>query len=103
LTAGDPNPADVLEGSLRDCFFIAAVSVLAQQPFYIRRLFRSQELTPAGAYAFNLFYDNQWRVMVVDDSLPCRPNSGKPAFGCLRSQNQVQALTFEAVVWGSVQ
>jgi hypothetical protein len=55
LFAVDPSPGDAIEGALGDCFFIAAVSVLCQQPRLIRQLFVEQELQPSGRQRVRLF------------------------------------------------
>jgi hypothetical protein len=81
LFRGDPTPGDVLEGALGDCFFISAVSVLCRRPQLIRQLFISDGLSSEGVYAIRLFLDGRWRVVVIDDMLPCNSQTGLPAFG----------------------
>ncbi len=46
----DPKPNDVLQGSLGDCWFITALSVLAEEPKYLMRVLITQQCNYEGIY-----------------------------------------------------
>jgi hypothetical protein len=72
--ANEPSSGSVVQSShLGDCYFIAALSVLAERPEYVRRLFRASDQTtyPAdGRFVLNLHNCGQWREISLDDLLP---------------------------------
>ena len=44
----DPN--DIIQGSLADCWFLSALSSLAENPHLIERLFVTKEYNETGIY-----------------------------------------------------
>ena len=62
---------DLAQGGLGDCWFLAALSVVAERHDLIARLFVETPRNSAGAYALRLFMDGLWTTVVVDDRLPC--------------------------------
>ncbi len=50
----DPKPNDVLQGSLGDCWFITALSVLAEEPKYLMRVLITQQFNHEGIYCVRL-------------------------------------------------
>jgi hypothetical protein len=87
---------DVCQGALGDCYFLAAMCVLSTKPDNILRSFpRSsssssssisskapQEFNEQGLYAVRFWRGNAWRIVVVDDYLPCGKD-GQPVFAKL--------------------
>jgi len=69
---GQPQPDDAKQGSLGDCWLLSAISVLADRPELLRKLFPGGgEISRSGAYPVRLCLDGEWRVIVVDDMMPC--------------------------------
>lgn len=74
---GEPSCTSVLQSSqLGNCYFIAALSVLAEHPAYLRRLFAATLSVPPtscesdGRWTVNLHHNGQWRQVSIDDYLP---------------------------------
>ncbi|CAF1331092.1 unnamed protein product, partial [Didymodactylos carnosus] len=67
----DPKPNDVLQGALGDCWFITALSVLAEKPKYLKEVLITQEYNPEGIYYVRLCKDGMWTQVLVDDRFPC--------------------------------
>ena len=44
------DPADIMQGALGDCYFLSVLSVLAENPERIRKLFISDKVTDQGIY-----------------------------------------------------
>lgn len=69
---GQTSPNDLHQGSIGDCWLIAAMSALAEFPLLVHRLFKQQQLAPDGRYDVRL-YDaetEEWQVLTIDDRLP---------------------------------
>mmetsp|Transcript_3833 Transcript_3833/g.5825 ORF Transcript_3833/g.5825 Transcript_3833/m.5825 type:complete len:766 (-) Transcript_3833:250-2547(-) len=69
----DPNPKDVDQGALGNCYLLSSLSVLAAFPELIRRLLIAYDLD-VGIIATRLCYAGRWRLVYIDDRLPCRHN-----------------------------
>ena len=83
--------ADLRQGGLGDCWFLSALAVVAERHDLIARLFVQLDVTedrhgssessvaaPGGKCAVRLFLDGAWRVIEVDDRLPCVASGGAP-------------------------
>ena len=92
----------VIEGKLADCYFLAALSVVSEDPERIRRLFITQTTSEACMYTVRFIVDGIWRSITVDDHLPflvgfvCPSRAsnffaqnGRPAFGRSKNPNEL--------------
>ena len=70
LFINSPNPVDVAQGALGDCYLLSALCVLAERPARIHKLFETTELNRAGVVACKLFLHGELRSVLVDDYLP---------------------------------
>jgi calpain-15 len=59
----DPKPNDVLQGSLGDCWFITALSVLAEEPKYLMRVLITQQCNYEGIYCVRLCKGNIHEIL----------------------------------------
>ncbi|KAJ3193868.1 Calpain-type cysteine protease dek1 [Irineochytrium annulatum] len=66
-------PADVCQGSVGDCWFMSALSVVAERSDLIDRIMITKQPSPTGMYLVRLFIDGQWRQVAVDDNFALRP------------------------------
>lgn len=64
------SPSDVSQGSLADCYFLAALSSMAEFPENIKALFETKTINSAGIYQINFFINGLQTSIVVDDYLP---------------------------------
>jgi hypothetical protein len=67
---GVPSPARVRQGSLGDCYLVAAMSVLAERPDLAHRLFPAPYDVRTGRVEVALFHNGERRVVQIDDRLP---------------------------------
>lgn len=70
----EPRSDDVRQGALGNCWFVGALSVVAERPELIRRIFLSMDgdgANPNGVYQLRLCRAGVWRTVLVDDLLPC--------------------------------
>jgi len=65
------EPTDVCQGSLGDCWLLAAISALAEFPGAIESLFITNRISKDGKYVIKLFDSSQgWTEVPIDDLLP---------------------------------
>lgn len=87
----DPN--DIKQGELGNCYFLSALSSLAEKPDRILRLFEGQTINELGCYYVRLCVDGIWRYIVIDDFTPCS-SSNKPVFAQPRAEEGVKIILF---------
>ena len=68
---GGVDPDDVQQGLLGDCYFLSALSVLAEQDGLIERLILTPNVTPSGVFAARFCKHGEYCDVVVDDHFPC--------------------------------
>ncbi|KAK7369224.1 hypothetical protein VNO80_11259 [Phaseolus coccineus] len=78
LFSGSPNPSDVCQGRLGDCWFLSAVAVLTEVSC-ISEVIITPEYNEEGIYTVRFCVQGEWIPVVVDDWIPCEL-PGKPAF-----------------------
>ena len=74
------RPQDVKQGSVGDCWLMAAIAVVAGHPELIKKLFNTNHLTEDGKYVVSM-YDagtHSWTPLVIDEFIPCKLQNGKP-------------------------
>ena len=74
------TPCDIHQGALGDCWYLAALAALAEQPQLIRELFSSDKHSSLGVYEVSCFKNGQLTKVIVDDLIPCSPSTGKPCY-----------------------
>lgn len=77
------EPNDIKQGKLGDCWFMCALSSLAERPELVKRLFLIESANAEGLYRVRFCKDGEWVTITIDDYFPCFPNAG-PIFS--RSQ-----------------
>ena len=79
---GGVEPKDLCQGSVGDCWLVAALASAAEHPEAIQRAFLTPERNPRGKYRVRL-YDGQkklWVVVTIDDQIPCSKGDKAPLF-----------------------
>ncbi|CAE7506301.1 Capn9 [Symbiodinium sp. CCMP2456] len=73
LAKDGASACDIEQGQLGDCYFLSAVAAVSQSDVLMARLLPgSQTVNEEGLYAVRFWQDGAWRIVVVDDRLPCR-------------------------------
>lgn len=57
-----------------DCYFLCAMSAIAEYPDRVKALFRTQEINAAGIYEVDFFIAGKETTVYVDDYIPCNEN-----------------------------
>lgn len=84
LFGGDEGATihDIYQGSIGNCWFMAAASALAEFPGKIESMFLNpNEVSANGIYALNHYALGHPHTLVVDDSLPLKAGTNKTLFG----------------------
>jgi len=71
VCSDDIGPNDIKQGHLGDCYLLSALSVLAEQRKFIKRLFHSKHVSPVGCYSIWLCDSGEWKNIIIDDYIPC--------------------------------
>jgi len=71
------TPEDICQGSLGDCWLLAAFSCLSIHYGAIQSRFITKEYDPRGKYKVKLFdvQEEKWKTLVVDDYIPVDADS----------------------------
>ncbi|GAB4835104.1 Calpain-type cysteine protease dek1 [Ancistrocladus abbreviatus] len=93
LIFGSPNPSDVCQGRLGDCWFLSAVAVLAEVS-RISEVIITPEYNQEGIYTVRFCIQGEWVPVIVDDWIPCE-SPGKPAFATSRRGNELWVSILE--------
>ena len=64
-------PDDIKQGNLGDCYFLSVLSILAERPHRIERLFINKEINDAGLFGLNIIKDGQSQDILLDNYFPC--------------------------------
>ena len=80
---GGIEPNDINQGQLGDCYFLAALSSLAEFPDRVQALFHTKEINKAGIYLVRFYINGNEMPVVVDDHLPVDAR-GQPVFATCR-------------------
>lgn len=93
LFLDNPDPNDIIQGSLGNCWFLAAIASLAESPAIVKRLFINQKYNEFGIYQLRICKNGEWVVVTIDDYFPCSSNGG-PIF-CSNNGNELWAILLE--------
>lgn len=73
------TPNDIRQGLLGDCYFLSILSVLAEEPERIMKIFITDRVNDWGVFAVIIKKNGIAKEVVIDDFFPCF-NEGEPCF-----------------------
>lgn len=85
------EPGDILQGALGDCYFLSALSALAEFPHRIMRLFDTKDFEPSGCYIVSMLETGVIKDHIIDSFFPV-DRSGRPAFSGPKVESGVSEL-----------
>ncbi len=65
---------------LGNCYFLAAISSLAENPDRIKRIFVEKTVNNQGVYGVHVCECGEYREIIIDDLIPVDPKTNLPAF-----------------------
>ena len=85
---------DVIQGSLGNCWFISAMSVLATRQDLLKNVIVSDRNKAKGIYTLKFSKAGMWRYVHIDDRIPCNP-SGKAHYAKSKDPNETWVMLIE--------
>ena len=64
------TPTDINQGYCGNCYFLSALSSMAEIPQRVKNIFITKDINDAGCYAMNFWINGEYREVVVDDHFP---------------------------------
>lgn len=96
----DIKSEDIVQGKLGDCYFLAAISSIAEFPKRIERLFLTKEVDQRSIYVLAMCQDGLWDDVVLDDQFPSHPAAKRPIFST--NKNNDLWVLFMEKAWAKV-
>lgn len=72
------SPNDIKQGELGDCYFLSSLSVIAENPERIKKMFLVTEPNDQCVYAIQMYKNGEKVTVVLDDYIVTK--QGRPAF-----------------------
>lgn len=74
------EPNDIKQGEIGDCWLMAAIACVAEEPNRIQRLFKDFEIQQDGKYKIKLYDPREnikkWVHIIIDDYIPVKGRPG---------------------------
>lgn len=64
------EPADIMQVSLGNCYFLSAIAALTENPSFIESLFLTKDVNQNGFFEILMFIDKEWKIVFVDCYFP---------------------------------
>uniref|UniRef100_A0AC34Q7Y7 Calpain-15 n=1 Tax=Panagrolaimus sp. JU765 TaxID=591449 RepID=A0AC34Q7Y7_9BILA len=90
----DPQPTDIEQGLLGNCWFVSALAVIAERPEILEQIVLTNNYNAIGVYKIRLCVDGLWKTVFVDDFFPCHKRSRSMIFAVGRN-NQLWVSLIE--------
>ncbi len=70
----DPN--DILQGKIGDCYFLSAISGIAEKDYRIKSIFPNLEINKNGIYMARVMHNGVLKEIMIDDYFPVSKANG---------------------------
>ena len=99
----EPDIENVIQGNLNDCYFLSSVASLCSYESFYDKIFHIKYRTKEKAYGINFFLNGKWKLVLIDDYLPCLEKNSKPElfFGSSVIENELWVPLLEKA-WAKV-
>ena len=97
---GRVEAGDSIQGGVGDCYFLSAISAIAEFPQMICQIFKTNNVSPNGCYEIALRLNGEWKIVILDDYFPCTKSNSMPIF-CKPNGNEIWTMLLEKA-WAKV-
>jgi calpain-15 len=66
-----PEPSDIQQGELGDCWLMAALALITERPKMLEHILLTKKINKEGVYLVRLCHNGLWKTVIVDDCFPC--------------------------------
>jgi len=93
-------PSDIKQGALGNCYYLATLAAIAENPQRIKDMFIDDEANDAGCYVIKFYVNGVQTAVMVDDWIPCQ--YGRPAFAKSSTEGELWVILLEKA-WAKLQ
>lgn len=66
-----PEPSDIEQGALGNCWLLAALALVTERPRILRQILLTKTVNNEGIYLVRICHNGSWKTVIVDDCFPC--------------------------------
>ena len=67
----NPQPGDIEQGYLGDCWLIAALALITTRPHMLSHILLTRYRNEEGIYLVRICHNGLWKIVLLDDYFPC--------------------------------
>ncbi|CAF2630577.1 unnamed protein product [Rotaria sp. Silwood2] len=67
----DPKPSDIQQGALGNCWLVAVIPLISEQPRLLKHILLTKDYNKEGVYLVRICHNGLWKTIIVDDFFPC--------------------------------
>lgn len=66
-----PQPSDIHQGELGDCWLLAALTLITERPDMLQHILLTKNINREGVYLVRICYNGIWKTVLLDGYFPC--------------------------------
>ncbi|CAF3477566.1 unnamed protein product [Rotaria socialis] len=66
-----PEPSDIHQGELGDCWLLAALALITERPDMLQHILLTKTVNPEGVYVVRICHHGIWKAVLLDQYFPC--------------------------------
>ena len=71
ICCSTPQPTDIEQGDLGDCWLMAALALITERPRMLRHILLTENVNREGIYLVRICHNGLWKTVILDDCFPC--------------------------------
>ncbi|CAF1201379.1 unnamed protein product [Rotaria sp. Silwood1] len=66
-----PEPHDIHQGKLGDCWLMAALALITERPQMLQHILLTKNVNQEGVYVVRICHNGIWKAVLLDECFPC--------------------------------
>jgi calpain-15 len=66
-----PQPSDIQQGALGNCWLVAALALISERPRLLEHILLTKNVNKEGVYLVRICHNGLWQPIIIDDHFPC--------------------------------